>query len=225
MKVVESFVVSEPRDRLWAFFEQVEQVARCVPGVDSVEQLDEETSKVRLTQAVGPMRATFDMKMRITEREPQQLLRFTATGKAVKGAAGNVRTVNTVQLQPVDGGTRVDLESDVALGGVLGSVGQKVVARQAAQVTRAFSESLERALKGEPVGVAPPTATATAPTPTRAAPVAVPGAAPATAPAGDGAGPGLAPGFRFGFGLGLGLGAGAGIGGLVALALRRLVRL
>jgi hypothetical protein len=36
------------------------------------------------------------------------------------------------------------------MGGVLGSVGQKVVARQAGQVTRQFAEALERAIKGEP---------------------------------------------------------------------------
>jgi carbon monoxide dehydrogenase subunit G len=216
MKVVESFVVSEPRDRLWAFFEQVEQVARCVPGVDAVELIDADSSQVRVTQAVGPMRATFDMKMRITERRPQELLRFTATGRAVRGAAGNVRSVNTVQLQPVDGGTRVDLEADVALGGVLGSVGQKVVEKQAAQVTRAFSEQLERALKGEPVGPAS--------APARPAPRAAAAAAGREEPP-ELARRGGVGGFRFGFGLGLGLGAGAGISALIALALRRLVKL
>jgi carbon monoxide dehydrogenase subunit G len=214
MKVVESFVVSEPRDRLWEFFEKLDQVARCVPGVDSVEQIDADNSKIQLTQAVGPMRATFDMKMRITERKPQERLRFTATGRAVKGAAGNVRSVSTVNLRAFDGGTRVDLEADVALGGVLGSVGHKVVEKQAAQVTRTFSQSLERALKGEPL--APAAAPAAAPR--RAAVAAVPeeAAAPARLRAIDG--------FRLGLGLGLGLGAGAGISALIALALRRVTR-
>ena len=34
VKVEESFVIDEPQERLWSFFEQVDQVARCVPGVD-----------------------------------------------------------------------------------------------------------------------------------------------------------------------------------------------
>ncbi len=154
MKVEQSFEIAEPRERLWEFFEQVDEVAKCVPGVESVEVLDADNSKVRVTQSVGPMTATFDLKMRITEREPNERMQFTAIGRAVKGAAGNLRSANTVTLQPTDGGTRVNLEADLAMGGVLGSVGQKVIAKQADAVTRDFMASLERAVKGEAVGPA-----------------------------------------------------------------------
>ena len=40
------------------------------------------------------------------------------------------------------------LEGDVALGGMLGSVGQKVVAKQAAVVTQSFAEALQEQLTG-----------------------------------------------------------------------------
>lgn len=153
MKVNESFVIAEPPERIWEFFEQVDQVARCVPGVESVEVIDTDNSRVRVTQAVGPMTATFDLKMRITERRPHALMQFTAVGRAVKGAAGNIRTTNTVRLAPLDEGTRVELEAELAMGGVLGSVGQKVVAKQAGQVTRDFSDALERAIRGGHVPV------------------------------------------------------------------------
>jgi carbon monoxide dehydrogenase subunit G len=169
LKVEQSFEIAEPRERLWEFFEQVDEVAKCVPGVESVEVLDADNSKVRVTQSVGPMTATFDLKMRITEREPNERMRFTAIGRAVKGAAGNLRSANTVTLQQTDGGTRVNLEADLAMGGVLGSVGQKVIAKQADAVTRDFMASLERAVKGEAVGpaaeagAAPRPATSSAP--------------------------------------------------------------
>ena len=82
-------------------------------------------------------------------------------------------------LADVPEGTRVDLEADLAMGGVLGSVGQKVVSKQVAQVTRAFAESLERSIKGE----APVAAGAPASGPSAAAPRRRPvGAAPAAAP-------------------------------------------
>jgi carbon monoxide dehydrogenase subunit G len=163
MKVEESFVIAEPRERLWEFFEQVDQVAQCVPGVESVEVVDDSNSKVRVTQAVGPMTATFDLKMRITERTPNESMQFTAVGRAVKGAAGNVRTTNTVRLTEVEDGTRVSLESELAMGGVLGSVGQKVVAKQAGQVTKEFSDALQRAIKGEQEIVEEPAASPDAP--------------------------------------------------------------
>jgi hypothetical protein len=191
MKVHESFVITEPREKLWAFLEQVDQVAQCVPGVESVEQVDADNSNVRVTQAVGPMTATFDIKMRVTEREALERMQFTAVGRAVKGAVGNVRSTNVVRLADVAEGTRVDVEADLAIGGVLGSVGQKVVSKQVGQVTKAFAASLERSIKGEAPPVAAPAAAtarrrvpsgAAAP-PAPAAPAAPPLAAPAAAAA------------------------------------------
>lgn len=148
MKVREQFVVSESANTVWEFFEQVDRVARCVPGVEEVTVVDDENSRVRVTQAVGPMTATFDMKMRITERQPGRSMEFTGIGRSVRGAAGNVRSTNRVQLEEAENGTRVLLESDIALGGMLGSVGQKVVAKQASLVTKSFAQALEQELSG-----------------------------------------------------------------------------
>jgi carbon monoxide dehydrogenase subunit G len=172
MKMCEEFVVAETPATLWQFFEQVDRVAHCVPGVEDVTVVDADNSRVRLTQAVGPMSATFDLKMRITDREPGRMLEFTAVGRSVRGAAGHVRATNVVRLDPIDGGTRVQLEGDVALGGMLGSVGQKVVAKQAAKVTRSFAEALEREVSGTPETdiVVPPDPTTAEP---HAAPAAV----------------------------------------------------
>lgn len=149
MKVQEQFIVAVPASTVWEFFEHVDRVARCVPGVEEVTVVDEDNSKVRVTQAVGPMTATFDMKMRITGREPGRSIEFTAIGRSVRGAAGNVRSTSRVHLEDgEDGSTRVVLEGDVALGGMLGSVGQKVVAKQAGEVTRAFAQALQAELAG-----------------------------------------------------------------------------
>lgn len=149
MKVQETFVIDQPRDRVWGFFESIPDVARCVPGVQSVEVVDDDRSNVRVRQSLGPMSATFDLAMRITSRVPSDRIEFSAIGRAVKGAAGNLRSVNIVTLSAEGEGTKVSLESDVGLGGMLGSVGQKVVSRQASSITHEFAEALERALNGE----------------------------------------------------------------------------
>lgn len=150
MKVQESFEINEDRERVWEFFEQPERVAKCVPGVDSVEVVDENELRLRMTQDVGPMTATFALKMNITERVESESISFTATGRVVQGASGNVRSTNQVRLSPsANGGTRVDLDADIAMGGMLGSVGQKVISKQTERVTKEFVDSLSRVLRGE----------------------------------------------------------------------------
>jgi hypothetical protein len=123
-------------------------VAQCVPGVEQLTVVTPDDIDVRLTQSIGPMTATFAATVKIVERVPEKLIAFTATGKTVRGAMGNVRATVTVQLEPVGDRTVVLVEGDVALAGALGSVGQKVVAKQAGKVTAQFSRNLETALGG-----------------------------------------------------------------------------
>jgi len=156
MKVQESFTVSEPRAEIWAFFQEIDRVARCMPGVEDVEVIDAENSRVTITQSLGPLSATFDTRMKITKRVDLELIEFQATGRTVRGANGNVRATNTVRLEDApEGGTLISLDADVALGGMLGAVGSKVVARQADQITAAFARALEFELGGTTATAAP----------------------------------------------------------------------
>ena len=157
MKLREEFEVAEPVASVWTFFEQPEAVAQCVPGVEQLTVVTPDDIDVRLTQSVGPMTATFAATVKIVERVPEKLIGFTATGKSVRGAMGNVRATVTVQLEPVGSRTVVLVEGDVALAGALGSVGQKVVAKQAGKVTAQFSRNLEAALGGSSAAAQPGT--------------------------------------------------------------------
>jgi carbon monoxide dehydrogenase subunit G len=149
MKLHEEFVVAEAVGTVWRFFEQPESVAGCVPGVEQVNVLDDESVQVRATQSVGPMTATFDAKVTVLDRVPEELIRFRAAGRSVRGAIGNVRAESTVELRGIREGTSVAVDSNVVLAGALGSVGQKVIARQASKVTAEFAANLQRALSGE----------------------------------------------------------------------------
>jgi hypothetical protein len=149
MKLHQEFTVAEPVGTVWKFFEEPEVVANCMPGVEKVTVLDPDNVQVRATQSVGPMTATFDAKVTVLERVTDELIRFRSTGRSVRGAIGNVRTENTVRLRGSAEGTIVTVDGDVVLAGALGSVGQKVVARQADKVTAEFAANLHRALNGE----------------------------------------------------------------------------
>ena len=149
MKVAESFVVPAPRSSVWDVIEDVERVARCLPGVEDVTMVDPDNGTVLITQSLGPMKVTFQAKVHVTGREPGREISFSATGRSVRGAVGNVRATNVVRLEDDGDGTLVLLEADVALGGMLGAVGQKVFARQAAAAAKDFAEQLEREVRGD----------------------------------------------------------------------------
>lgn len=151
MKLRETFELAQPVASVWEFFDQTEAVAGCVPGVEQVTTVSADDIDVRVSQSVGPMRATFAATITIVERVPEKLIAFTAVGKSVRGAAGNVRATVTVELEAAGHGTVVTVEGEVALAGALGSVGQKVVSKQAGKVTAQFARNLQAALGGAPV--------------------------------------------------------------------------
>jgi carbon monoxide dehydrogenase subunit G len=148
MRFDEAFTVPIPRDSVWEFFQDIPRVAACVPGVEDVSIVDDSVSRVRVTQKVGSMSATFDLKMAITEKRPVEYIEFSAVGRTVKGASGTLRAKNEVRFEEVPQGTGIRLSSDVALGGMLGSMGRNVVASKAKEVTDAFARALQAEMEG-----------------------------------------------------------------------------
>ena len=148
MKYRHEFRVRASGDRVWRFLERPLEVAQCIPGVEEAEPVEgeEDCYSVRATQKLGPMSTTFKAKVRITERIAGARIAFTATGKAVRGAVGNFRAQNAVTLTLAGDETCVAVEGEVALAGVLGTVGSAVIKKHAAKVTAAFAANLEQAL-------------------------------------------------------------------------------
>ncbi|MBB3064502.1 CoxG family protein [Limibacillus halophilus] len=160
MKFVQEFVVAENAETLWAFFERPDQVAQCMPGVEQIEVIDQDTFKVLVTQRVGPISATFESKVRIIEKIEGCSIGFTATGRAVRGAVGNFRSESIVRLHPEGADTRISVDCEAALAGILGSIGQKVIAKQAEKLAGEFAHNLQQRLMGggenyQPTAAAP----------------------------------------------------------------------
>ena len=149
MKFRQEFHIAAPPTTVWRFFEQPLRVADCIPGVDSAEEIGEDRLSVQATQKLGPLSTTFEAKIRITERVAEERIAFSATGKAVRGAAGNLRSDNVVTLKANGGGTDIVVEGEAALAGVLGTVGNSIVNKQAEKVIDEFARNLERALSGD----------------------------------------------------------------------------
>jgi carbon monoxide dehydrogenase subunit G len=143
MKFEETFTVDHPLEEAWSFFEDATRLARCVPGVDSVEPLDAEgKSKLKMTQKVGYLSATFNLRWRVSEFEPMRHLEIVSIGKTISGAVGELRATNRVELEPVEDKTQVRLIADIAVGGMLGSVGQKAMASKAREVAVGFAANV-----------------------------------------------------------------------------------
>jgi carbon monoxide dehydrogenase subunit G len=148
MQIQEVFEVDAAPEAVWAFFEQVERVARCVPGVKSVEAQGPDRYRVVAAQKVGFVSATFELTTQLAGREPGRAIEFTSVGKTIAGAVGNVRSRDRVEFEPTaTGGTRVRLTSEVAVGGMLGALGHKAIGVKSREIAEQFAAALRAELQ------------------------------------------------------------------------------
>ena len=114
--------IRAPRERVWDFLMDPNQVGPCGPGVESI---DETHFKARAKVGIGFISARFVVDMEIAEREEPDRAVIKARGQAPGSA---VDATATMRLRDGDaGGTVMEWAADVMIGGTLASVGARMI--------------------------------------------------------------------------------------------------
>ena len=71
MKFNQSAIIPSAREPLWDFLMDVPRVAKSLPGVESVEKLDDTTYQGTLKVRVGPISLSLQGKIIVEERDRQ----------------------------------------------------------------------------------------------------------------------------------------------------------
>ena len=120
-----TFEVAAPRDQVWAFTIDPEQVGQCGPGVESIEVIDDRHFKATAKVGIGFISARFVVDLEFIDvDEPNQ-----ATIKAHGQAPGSA-VDGTAQIRLSDGesgGTRMEWSATVNISGTLASVGARLI--------------------------------------------------------------------------------------------------
>src|SRR5207237_10372635 len=86
MLIKNEFEVAEPAEKVWQFFDNIPQVAACLPGAELTEDLGDDKYKGTVAVRMGPVRLQFAGTADITERdEAARRVVVHASGAAEKG--------------------------------------------------------------------------------------------------------------------------------------------
>jgi carbon monoxide dehydrogenase subunit G len=136
-----SFSVPVDVDRAWAVLVDIEQVAPCMPGaaLDTVDG-DEFTGSVKVR--LGPIGITYKGKARFVEKdEAAHRAVIDAQGKDARGNGTASATV-TATLHPQDDGTRVEVNTDLAITGKPAQFGRGVMVDVGNKLIGQFADCL-----------------------------------------------------------------------------------
>src|ERR1700688_5327711 len=128
--------LAAPRETVWEKLNDPEVLKVCIPGCQSLEKLsDTEFQAVAVTK-IGPVKAKFKGKIRLSDLDPPNGYRISGEGDG--GVAGFAKGGATVALAEKDGGTLLTYNVEAQIGGKLAQLGQRLVNGAAKKIADDF---------------------------------------------------------------------------------------
>ena len=125
-----------PREQVWQKLNDPEVLKSCIPGCEELEKLSDTEFRAVATTKIGPVKARFKGKVRLSDLDPPNGYRISGEGDG--GVAGFAKGGATVALQPKDGGTLLTYNVEAQIGGKLAQLGQRLVNGAAKKVADDF---------------------------------------------------------------------------------------
>ncbi len=145
MELKNEFRVNVPIETAWATLTDVEYIAPCMPGAQLTE-IDGDDFKGQVKVKVGPITAQYKGQARFVEKDEQaRRAVLNAKGRDTRGA-GNAEADVIAQMTEEDGGTRIEITTDLKVTGKVAQFGRGVMADVSEKLIGQFVASLEAKL-------------------------------------------------------------------------------
>ena len=112
MELKGEYRIPAPRERVWAMLNDPAVLKDCIPGCESLEGSPAEGFAARVTTKVGPVKATFNGEVKLSNVNPPES--YTISGEGKGGVAGFAKGGADVHLAEDGGGTVLDLRGQRA---------------------------------------------------------------------------------------------------------------
>lgn len=169
MKIAGTAALTASPQQVFDAFHDPQVLARCLPGCESLTEVGPHQYAMTVTAGVAAIKGRYDGTVCLRDPHPPEGFTLKASGA---GGPGTVDADVVVRLAPGPaGGTALTYDADATVGGVLGGVGQRMLAGVTRKMAAQFFAAVDADIAGVRVGPA------AVPTPARGTVGEVPGGA------------------------------------------------
>lgn len=149
MKLEGTIAIEAPPRAVWALLIDPTSLARCMPGVQDVRQVDERTFEGTILASVGPIDGSFSFRSVLATAEfPDDLV------VAVEGLDSVTKSrlemeVRAGLTEPARGATNLAYRADVRIKGRLAILGEMVLRATAGMMIGEVTKCLRSQLEGD----------------------------------------------------------------------------
>ena len=136
MELKGEYRIPAPRDQVWAMLNDPGVLRECIPGCESLEGSPGEGFSARVTTKVGPVKATFNGAVTLSNVNAPES--YTISGEGKGGVAGFAKGGADVHLAADGGDTVLTYVANAQVGGKLAQLGGRLIDSTAKKLADQF---------------------------------------------------------------------------------------
>ena len=140
MKIDNSYTFKLSLQEVWNLLQDPDVLLACLPGCQKFQLVDQDTYEIEIKLGVGPVVGFYKGKIAITERSFPESYRLLLEGG---GPMGTAEGEALFKFSNIDGETRVDVESNAKVTGVVARVGQRMMGSASRMLMNQFFDCLK----------------------------------------------------------------------------------
>lgn len=146
MKISGAAGLKASPQQVWDAFHDPQVLSRTLPGCESLTEVGPDRYAMTVTAGVAAIKGTYDGTVALLDPHHPTQFTMKATGA---GAPGTVDADVVVRLSPsAEGGTDLTFDADAAVGGMIGGVGQRMLAGVTKKMAGQFFEAVDDDIAG-----------------------------------------------------------------------------
>ena len=147
MLIEEKFTVKAPAQKVWDFVINPELIGPCIPGLEKIDILDENTYETVVKVKVGFIKVKMNTKTIIIEKNPPYHMKTVSDGRDTL-KAGEVHQEMTVNIKELSDSTcEISYSANVRVTGKLATFGEKIMRSTTKKLSDQFIKNLRSKLE------------------------------------------------------------------------------
>ena len=146
MKLAGQYVLPASPAKVWALLTDPNRLAKLLPGCERLDPDGPDRFKAAVKFGIAAISGKYAGTIEFAEKKPPKSIRMKLSGK---GVPGFVDGVGHIELAGKDGQTELRYTGEAQVGGMIASVGQRMIEGAARKIVDQFFAAVAEELKKE----------------------------------------------------------------------------
>ena len=140
MKIEGSYTFNAPRERGWQILLDPKIMAQSMPGCEKMIEVAQDQYEAVMKVGIASVKGTYKGKVTVKDKQPP--VHYVLSGEG-SGGPGFMQGDVTIDLEQVNGQTVLNYNTDAKVGGLIASVGQRMINGVAKTMLDQFFKKIE----------------------------------------------------------------------------------